>query len=46
MKPKETIEKAYGHVPKEVGIFYDLHLDWLRGFKYYWLKFVRLIKGR
>ena len=42
MSSKETIEKAYGSIPKEVGIFtqFELVPIW-RGTKYYWLKFVR-----
>jgi hypothetical protein len=37
--PKETLEKAYGSVPKEVGLVFDL--SWLptwRGVKYVWYK--------
>jgi hypothetical protein len=44
MKPKETLEKAYGSIPKEVGIVIDIDLP--RGFRYYWLKAVRWISGR
>jgi hypothetical protein len=43
MSAKETIDKAYGNVPKEVG-FGDSLFDWLptlRGIKYYWLKLIR-----
>jgi hypothetical protein len=43
--PKETLDKAYGNVPKEVGFADDL-FDWLptwRGVKYYWYKLVRKV---
>jgi hypothetical protein len=38
---KDTIEKAYGSIPKEVGISFDF-FDWLtpRPLKYFWLKWV------
>lgn len=42
MSSKETIDKAYGNMPKEVGI--NLDINWMptrRGFKFYWLKLVR-----
>jgi hypothetical protein len=45
MTPKETLDKAYGSVPKEVGFFADL--NWLptyRGVKYYWLKLIRRVR--
>jgi len=37
--PKETLEKAYGHVPKEVVFAFDM--SWMptwRGVKYVWYK--------
>lgn len=44
MKVKETIEKAYGNVPKEVGFSVDLSfLPTMRGFKYYFLILIRKI---
>lgn len=42
--PKETLDKAYGNMPKEVGIAFNL--DWVptpRGIKYYWILLVRKI---
>lgn len=42
-KPDEVLNKAYGHIPKEVASGADL-FDWLptpRGVKYYWLKLKR-----
>jgi hypothetical protein len=39
--PKETIEKAYGNIPREVGLTV---IDWWptpRGIKYYWLLLIR-----
>ena len=43
MKVKETIDKAYGSIPKEATPW--INLDWIvtpRGVKYYWLKFIRV----
>ena len=45
MTIKETIDKAYGNMPKEVGMS-DAVFDWMptaRGFKYYWYKFIRKV---
>lgn len=42
MKVKETLDKAYSNIPKEVTPAIDL--DWVptwRGVKYYWIKIVR-----
>jgi hypothetical protein len=42
MSQKETLEKAYGSVPKEVGSTFEL--NWIpefRGAKYYWIRLVR-----
>jgi hypothetical protein len=42
MTPKETLDKAYGNVPKEPLVIFDL--NWIptsRGVKYYWLRLVR-----
>ena len=42
--PKETLDKAYGSVPKEVGFNFDM--TWMptwRGVKYYWHKLIRKI---
>ena len=44
MSQKDTIDRAYGSIPKEVGMSFDL--NWLptyRGFKYYWYKFTRKV---
>ena len=43
-KQEDTLNKAYGNVPKEVGY----NIDWnmiptLRGVKYYWYKLIRKI---
>lgn len=43
MKVKETIDKAYGNVPKEVGMF-DVFSDWPRGVKYHWIKLMRALR--
>jgi hypothetical protein len=44
MTTKETLDKAYGNVPKEVGYNFDLDLVpvW-RGVKYYWYKLIRKV---
>jgi len=42
MKVKETLDKAYGNVPKEITPSFEM--DWLptlRGVKYYWLMLIR-----
>jgi hypothetical protein len=44
MSSKETLDKAYGHVPKEVGysMSWDFMPSW-RGVKYYWHKLIRKV---
>jgi hypothetical protein len=42
-KKGDTLDKAYGNVPKEVGIIFDFDLPGWRGFKYYWYKLIRKI---
>ena len=45
MSSKETLEKAYGNIPKEPSPF--INMDWVpsfRGLKYYWIKFIRSIR--
>jgi hypothetical protein len=40
----EVLQKAYGNMPKEVGV--NLDMDWLptwRGVKYYWYKLIRKV---
>jgi hypothetical protein len=44
-KQEDTLNKAYGNMPKEVG-FNDWFFDWLptfRGIKYYWYKLLRKV---
>jgi hypothetical protein len=44
MDKDDIIRKAYGSIPKEVGMMFDL--DWVpgfRGFKYYWYKLIRKV---
>ncbi len=44
MSPKETLEKAYGNVPKEPQL--NLDMSWVptwRGLKYYWFKLKRKV---
>ena len=43
-KQEDTLNKAYGNVPKDVGYVFDLDIvpGW-RGFKYYWYKLIRKI---
>jgi len=42
MTQKDTIEKAYGNMPKEVGWSNDI-FDWIviRSFRYYWHTIIR-----
>jgi len=42
--PKETLDKAYGNMPKEVGYSFDFDFvpGW-RGIKYYWYKLIRKV---
>jgi len=42
--PKETLDKAYGNMPKEVGFSNDWTIvpTW-RGLRYYWHKLIRKI---
>jgi len=43
-KQEDTLNKAYGNVPKEVG--FSMSLDFiptLRGIKYYWHKLIRKV---
>ena len=42
MTQKQTIDRAYGSIPKEVTPAFDL--DWIpaiRGIKYYWYTMIR-----
>jgi len=42
-KRADTLNKAYGSIPKEVSYDYDI-FNWIpipRGIKYYWYKLVR-----
>ena len=43
-KQEDTLNKAYGNVPKEVGYVFDLDIvpGW-RGIKYYWYKLIRRV---
>ena len=44
MSGKDTIEKAYGSIPREVG--FGLDMNWIptfRGVKYYWYKLIRKV---
>jgi hypothetical protein len=46
--PKETVERAYGHIPTEVGICFPIPqpvdlIGW-RGLRYYWLRMIRRIR--
>jgi hypothetical protein len=41
MSPKETLDKAYGNIPKEVGL--HVEFDFFRGFRYYWYKLIRKV---
>ena len=42
MTTKEVLNKAYGNIPKEVGINFDmLSFIPVRGIKHYWILLVR-----
>ena len=44
-KQDETLQRAYGNMPKEIGFNEDL-FSWmptLRGVKYYWHKLIRKV---
>ena len=41
MSQKDTIEKAYGSIPKEVTSLMEFNWVEFRGVKYYYLKLVR-----
>jgi len=44
MSRKDIFDKAYGSIPREIGIAVDL--NWIptyRGFKFYWYKLLRKI---
>ncbi len=42
MSTKDTLDKAYGNIPKEPVSFIQFDLPTFRGIKYYWLRLVRL----
>jgi hypothetical protein len=47
MSSKDTIEKAFGNIPKEVTPSLEFEfLPTFRGIKYYWLRLVRRTIGR
>ena len=44
-KQQDTLDKAYGNVPKDIGYTTDM-FNWLptyRGLKYYWYKLLRKV---
>jgi hypothetical protein len=44
MSSKDTLDKAYGNVPKEIGFNAEWGFvpNW-RGIKYYWYKLIRKV---
>jgi hypothetical protein len=40
-KAEDTLNKAYGSIPKEVGFYFEIPI---RGLKYYWLRLIRRIR--
>jgi hypothetical protein len=41
-KQDETLRKAYGHMPREIGYYADwTFIPVFRGMKYYWYKLIR-----
>ena len=45
-KTSDTLQKAYGNLPKEPLPKFDLDIQPFRFTKYYWLKFFRKLIGR
>jgi len=46
MTQKEIIDRAYGHIPKEISMSTDI-LSWIpssRGIKYYWYVLIRKLR--
>ena len=44
MSSKETLDKAYGNMPREVGFSVDWgFIPTWRGVKYYWYKLIRKV---
>jgi len=41
--PRETLEKAYGSVPREVGYSVVWDFTPVRGIRYYWHRLIRKI---
>jgi hypothetical protein len=43
-KQDETLQRAYGNMPKEIGynVDWDILPGW-RGIKYYWYKLIRKV---
>lgn len=47
MSFKNTIEKAYGNVPKDPATNVGINMDWIptyRGIRYYWIKLIRSLR--
>lgn len=40
-KSDETLKKAYGNIPKEIGLYVDFSFPVFRGLKFYFLTFIR-----
>ena len=45
-KTNDTLNRAYGSIPKEVSISFNIDVPTFRGFKFYWLKLLRKMQGR
>jgi hypothetical protein len=43
-KSEDVINRAYGHIVKEVTPVLSFDVTIFRGFKYYWYKLIRKIK--
>jgi hypothetical protein len=42
MSSKDVIERAYGHIPKEIGMPFSIEImPNIRGIRFYWLKLIR-----
>jgi hypothetical protein len=45
-KTTDTLNKAYGNIPKEPTANFSFDINPYRGIRYYWLKLVRKIRFR
>ena len=41
MSTKETLERAYGHIPKDLGFTFNIDFPYERPLRYFWIKVKR-----